>query len=127
LTRTIVPIIINVTRTNIRAGKVKMIMKIASGQGWSYVFVLIFLIASIVTYILQTADSEDKNRFIKVEVEQGDTLWDLSKSYANNHRYTDWEFVQWVEKNNGLHYYELQPGQEIMIPVEKESSLIASQ
>lgn len=77
-------------------------------------FVLSFSTALII--IIQLGDSENIN-YIKVTVNEGDTLWRIAEDFSQKHDLTAPEFVNWVERNNGIAGGRIFPGDELVIPV----------
>lgn len=59
---------------------------------------------------------------MKITVSDGDTLWNLSEEYADLHRLSRNEFINWVEHYNGVSAERIYVGQELMIPV-KDSAV----
>lgn len=57
-----------------------------------------------------------------VVVEAGDTISEIAMSYGADVE----EFVSWVEKHNDIEADEITEGQEIVIPVQVEESLVVA-
>ncbi|MBY0120595.1 LysM peptidoglycan-binding domain-containing protein [Bacillus sp. S/N-304-OC-R1] len=77
-------------------------------------FVLSFLSAFIL--IFQLGESEN-NSYIKITVNEGDTLWQIAEDFSDKHNLSADEFVTWVERNNGIASGRIYPGDELVIPV----------
>ncbi len=95
-------------------------------NGWSFVIVLIVIVSIMGSYSFVKANSEAKAEYVKIKIEQGDTLWGLSSKYKKDHTFTADAFVSWVEKNNGVQAERLKPGQMVTIPVKLDMNQIAS-
>lgn len=82
--------------------------------------ILICALSYILMFVLinQLGPVKDKD-YLKVSINQGDTVWQLAEEYSDEHRYDSLSFVKWVEKNNRINANEVVPGQEIFIPVKK--------
>lgn len=87
---------------------------------YSYTIILI-AISVAVLFVVSASFHIDKNeKYVTVTVEQGDTLWTLSKEYDKEHRLSFEHFIDWVEKENGIVNGEIYAGDLLLIPVEKE-------
>ncbi|MBS4189337.1 LysM peptidoglycan-binding domain-containing protein [Bacillus sp. FJAT-49705] len=82
-------------------------------------FVLSFITALIM--IIQLGGS-GKSDYIKITVNEGDTLWQIAEEFSNEHTLSVKEFVVWVEQNNGILSGRIFPGDELVIPVVQENS-----
>ncbi|WNS77265.1 LysM peptidoglycan-binding domain-containing protein [Bacillus sp. DTU_2020_1000418_1_SI_GHA_SEK_038] len=82
-------------------------------------FVLSFLTVFIV--INQLGESENIN-YMKITVNDGDTLWQIAEDFSTNHELTAMEFINWVERNNGISGERIFPGDELVIPVLEDYS-----
>lgn len=69
---------------------------------------------------------EDLGRYVSVTVEEGETVADIAAEFEDA-GLTKHEMIDWIEKNNPITMGELEPGNEIIIPVTKDKmmSLIA--
>ncbi|WP_221564605.1 LysM peptidoglycan-binding domain-containing protein [Alkalihalobacillus sp. TS-13] len=95
-------------------------------NGWSFVIVLIAIGMTMGTYSFVNAKSDTTEKYIDVKIEEGDTLWELSTKFKENHTFTTDAFVKWVESTNGVKAEKLQPGDTVVIPVEAEKNQLAS-
>ncbi len=95
-------------------------------NGWSFVIVLIAVVLTMGTYSFVNAKSDTTEKYMNVKIEQGDTLWELSRKFKENHTFTSDAFVKWVESNNGVKADQLQPGDSVVIPVETDINQLAS-
>ena len=84
---------------------------------YSYAIIL-FVLSFFTVFILinQLGESENIN-YIKITVNDGDTLWQIAEDFSMNHELTAIEFVNWVERNNGISGERIFPGDELIIPV----------
>lgn len=62
---------------------------------------------------------EDLEEYMSVTVEEGDTVADIAGEYEE-YGLTKHEMIDWIEKNNRISMGELEPGNEIVIPVTKD-------
>lgn len=89
-------------------------------QKYSYTIILVVLSIAVL-FVFSGAFQIDKNeKYITVTVEEGDSLWTLSKQYDDEHRLSFEQFLDWVEKENGVINGEIYAGDLLLIPVEKE-------
>ncbi|WP_349410607.1 cell division protein [Pseudalkalibacillus sp. SCS-8] len=94
--------------------------------GWSFVIVLVVIIAIMGSYSYVKANSEENIDYMNVKIEEGDTLWALYSKYKEHHTYTNEGFVQWVERNNDVRAEALKPGDTVLIPVKMDMKQVAS-
>jgi cell division protein YceG involved in septum cleavage len=82
-----------------------------------YSFVLILVAISYIS-VFAIAGSLDKTEdYIKVTVQDGESVWKLAEKFSNDHSLSQAEFVSWVEKENGIAGEVIHPGDELVIPV----------
>lgn len=88
---------------------------------YSYAIILIILSLSfaLILSIQNTANSQEK--YLKVTVSQGDSLWKISQEYSDQLSMSNEDFVNWVKKHNSNVGDQIYPGDVITIPVSKES------
>jgi flagellar basal body-associated protein FliL len=91
---------------------------------YSYAIILVVLsiLASIILVISNGKSVEEK--YMSVTINEGETLWDLCKEYADKHALSEAEFVSWVEEINNINGNVLSVGEEIYIPVELNDSTV---
>lgn len=84
---------------------------------YSYAIIL-FVLSFITVFILicQLGETDDNN-YMKITVNEGDTLWQIAEDFSREHNFTAAEFVTWVERNNGIAGGRIYPGDELVIPV----------
>ncbi|MRX70693.1 LysM peptidoglycan-binding domain-containing protein [Bacillus lacus] len=82
-------------------------------------FMFIMLAISGVFALAYTGASENIDRYVEVEISEGDSLWKLSKKYEGEHRLSTVDFVAWVQSKNNLQSPAIKPGDKVFIPVEK--------
>ncbi|WP_077211616.1 cell division suppressor protein YneA [Bacillus dakarensis] len=84
----------------------------------SYAIILILLSFSI-TLILSEKSSDETDEYIAIKVMEGETIWEISERYAEEHGLSPNQFINWVKKTNEIDEYIL-AGESIIIPVSKE-------
>lgn len=88
-------------------------------KGFSPVFMLLsIVVAGFIMFAYQT-HVEGSEEYMQITVDQGDSLWKIAEKYTNG-KGSNWEFVNWVEKNNGIQAGTIMPGQKLTIPVKAE-------
>ncbi|MBD1379317.1 cell division suppressor protein YneA [Metabacillus arenae] len=80
-------------------------------------FIGLMMIAVFVLSV--TGEQENLDHYVKIEIHEGDTLWDIAETYEENHNLPKQEFVKWVHTKNQLNLAEIKAGDTIVIPVEK--------
>jgi LysM repeat protein len=87
-------------------------------QEYSFILILFAISCSFVLVLGSTMNkSED---YIKVTVQDGESVWEIAERFANNHSLSPAEFVSWVEKENGISGDVIHPGDQLVIPVTLE-------
>ncbi len=81
----------------------------------AFIFMILFATATVVM-----AAPLDRDDYIEVTIEKGDTLWGLAQEYKESHVYSPEEFIDWVTDHNAVERSAVYPGQKILIPVEKD-------
>jgi hypothetical protein len=61
------------------------------------------------------------DQYISVTVDEGESIWELSQQYENQHHLSPQKFVRWVEDNNEMKDTTIYAGDTLVIPVKKES------
>ncbi len=90
-------------------------------EKYSYIIILAavcFIAAFSISNKLQ-----EPNEYINVTVNEGDSLWKIAEKYSDGHNMSSAEFVQWVEKKNGITGETIFPGEELTIPVHNDPEL----
>lgn len=86
-----------------------------SNLSYVLMMVVVGVLAMVVVIVqLQPASAEE---YLQVTVQEGDTLWELSKQYNHYHDFSTERFVTWVEHENNIHSSSIMPGQKIILPV----------
>lgn len=88
-------------------------------QQYSFVFILFTIgFASVLILASTLNKSED---YIKVTVQDGESLWKIADKFSESHSMSVAEFVNWVEKENGISGEAIYPGDQLVIPVKLAS------
>jgi cell division protein YceG involved in septum cleavage len=94
---------------------------------YSYAITLILLSCSLALILSVKQHSNSEDQYIKVTISEGDSLWNISNEYSDQHSLTNKEFVGWVKKHNKGLKEQLLPGEEIVIPVSKDDSTFTAE
>ncbi|NRD79058.1 LysM peptidoglycan-binding domain-containing protein [Bacillus sp. BRMEA1] len=89
---------------------------------YSYAIILVLLSCSfaIILAVQNSANAQDK--YVKVTVSQGDSLWKIAQQYSDQLSISNAEFVSWVKEHNSNIDDQIYPGDVITIPVSKDNS-----
>ena len=87
---------------------------------YSYAIILILLSFSAAFILSGKSTNQIDEEYISVKVLEGDSLWEISEKYAEEHNLTPQQFINWVKKTNGIDEY-IYAGDSIVIPVSKEN------
>ncbi|WP_174726951.1 cell division suppressor protein YneA [Mesobacillus harenae] len=85
-------------------------------KNYSYAIILIG-VSFISSFVLIGHADETHEDLLVVTVEEGESLWQISERFAGEHSLNHSEFINWVEKNNGISGDRIHPGEELVIPV----------
>lgn len=87
---------------------------------WSYI--IVFAVLLILTFfVLSTSIASAKpEQYVKITIEEGDTLWGISESYGEQSDLSRSNFINWTIERNHIQVRKLIPGQSIIIPVRKQ-------
>ncbi|MGG3466752.1 LysM peptidoglycan-binding domain-containing protein [Neobacillus pocheonensis] len=89
---------------------------------YSYAIILLLVSCTFALILSVQQTSNDKDKYLKVIVSEGDSLWKISDQYAGQHSLSNKEFVSWVKKHNKNVDDQIYPGDEIVIPVSTDTS-----
>ncbi|MGJ7912597.1 cell division suppressor protein YneA [Neobacillus sp. LXY-1] len=89
---------------------------------YSFTIILVILSCSLAFILSVKNQTIDQDKYVKVTVSEGDSLWKISKQYSGLHSLSNEEFVNWVKKHNENIGEEIYPGEKIMIPVSKDET-----
>jgi hypothetical protein len=96
--------------------------KLWNKYSFAIILVVLSILASIILVVANGDSVEDK--YMSVTINEGETLWDLCKDYADKHSLSESEFVSWVVETNDINGNVLLVGDEIYIPVELNDSSV---
>lgn len=77
---------------------------------------LLFLSSFIIINQLTKDDSD----YLKIQVKEGDTVWEYADKYSKYTHMNNDKFINWIEKKNNLYNGEINAGQKIILPVEEK-------
>jgi LysM repeat protein len=88
---------------------------------YSYAIILVILSCSFALVLSLQNSPHAQDKYLKVTISQGDSLWKISQQYSDQLSMSNEEFVNWVKKHNSNVGDLIYPGDVITIPVSKES------
>jgi len=94
--------------------------KICQNNSYTILLVATSLILSLV---LASGLKGDDEKYIKVTVESGASLWEMAEDFKEDHNLTKNEFVAWVERKNGISNGKIYVGDELILPVTPATSV----
>jgi LysM repeat protein len=84
----------------------------------AYTFLLIIFL--FIGTIILINSNEDPAEYITIQINEGDTLWNIAQEYEEYTSYSTSNFIKWVKlNNNSIHTASLTIGKKIIIPVKK--------
>ncbi|WP_066369807.1 cell division suppressor protein YneA [Neobacillus fumarioli] len=88
---------------------------------YSYAIILMGLSCSFAIVLSLQSFLQSQDKYMKVTISQGDSLWKIAQQYSDRLSISNEEFVNWVKRHNYNAGDTIYPGDVIMIPVTKES------
>jgi LysM repeat protein len=88
---------------------------------YSYVMILVIISFSAALLFADYVKDANSEGYVKITVEEGESLWTIANKYADKHGLSSDEFVSWVERTNGINGDTIFPGDELVIPVMEKS------
>ncbi|MED3552075.1 cell division suppressor protein YneA [Cytobacillus praedii] len=92
--------------------------KLWNQYSYAIILVVLSLVTSFILMIHNSVSGEDG--LMKITVNEGDSLWQLAEELSDEHMLSAKEFVQWVERHNGISGDRIYPGDELVIPIALE-------
>ncbi|WP_147532237.1 cell division suppressor protein YneA [Bacillus marasmi] len=86
-------------------------------ERYSYVILLIAVSYIAIFAVIHKLDHTDG--FINVTVQEGESLWEIAERYSESNNMSSQEFVHWVKQENGIDEGMINPGDQLMIPVQE--------
>lgn len=93
--------------------------KLWNQYSYAIILVVLSLLTSFIFMVHNGVSREDG--LLKITVNEGDSLWQLAEEFSDEHMLSSKEFVQWVERNNGITGDRIYPGDELILPIALES------
>lgn len=84
---------------------------------YSYAIILFALGLLTAIILIFRFGIEENEEFMKITVNEGDSLWRIAEDYSTEHSLSTKDFVKWVETNNAIPGGRIFPGDELVIPV----------
>jgi len=88
-------------------------------ENYSYAIILL-AVSLIFSFVAKAHLNSSDDAYITVTIEEGQSLWEIAETYANEHNLSENEFVSWVQEKNGITGEVIYPGDELVIPVMAE-------
>jgi cell division protein YceG involved in septum cleavage len=88
---------------------------------YSYVIVLISITYISIFALIHKLDQTDE--FMKITVQQGESLWEIAEKYSDRHSMSSPEFIDWVEQKNNINGKSIYPGDQLVIPVKENQEI----
>jgi LysM domain len=93
-------------------------------EKYSYAILLFILSCSLAFILSLRFNTNEDQKFLTITVSEGDSLWNISKEYAEQHSFSHTEFISWVKQHNEMEEDHIYPGDEIVIPVDYETGSV---
>jgi cell division protein YceG involved in septum cleavage len=92
--------------------------KLWRNYSYSIILVVLSLVASII--IKTNLTSTDTDQYMTITIQDGESLWEISQKYEEQHGLSKEEFFKWVEKHNGVSRDYIVAGKDLVLPIENE-------
>lgn len=89
---------------------------------YSYAIILIAISCISALCLSYKSDMQSEKKYIKVTVEQGDTIWEIANNYTSGSSLSGDQFVSWVKMHNQIDGDRIFPGEKLVVPVPKDLS-----
>ncbi|WP_180968061.1 cell division suppressor protein YneA [Cytobacillus massiliigabonensis] len=92
--------------------------KLWNQYSYAIILVVLSLLTSFILIVHNGVSGEDG--LMKITVNEGDSLWQLAEDFSDEHMLSAKEFVEWVERHNGISGDRIYPGDELVLPIALE-------
>jgi hypothetical protein len=82
-----------------------------------YSYTILLIGTSFLLTAVFASGMVEKHDYITVTVEEGESLWKIAEELSDEHSLTHYEFIAWVEKENGIKGGMIYAGEELVVPV----------
>lgn len=94
--------------------------KLWNQYSYAIILVVLSLLTSFILFVYDGISKDDG--FMKITVNEGDSLWLLAENFSDSHTLSAKEFVEWVERHNEISGDQIYPGDELILPIVLEKS-----
>jgi cell division protein YceG involved in septum cleavage len=91
-------------------------------KNYSYAIILVLL--TMFATIIIKFNLPDPHSYMTITIQDGESLWEISQKYENQHGLSDRQFIEWVEKKNGISRDYIVAGKDLMVPITEEAIII---
>jgi cell division protein YceG involved in septum cleavage len=92
--------------------------KLWRNYSYSIILVVLSLVASII--IKTNLTPTDVDQYMTITIKDGESLWEISQKYEEQHGLSREEFFKWVEKHNGVSRDYIVAGKDLVVPIKSE-------
>jgi cell division protein YceG involved in septum cleavage len=92
--------------------------KLWRNYSYSIILVVLSLVASII--IKTNLTPTDADQYMTITIKDGESLWEISQKYEEQHGLSREEFFKWVEKHNGVSRDYIVAGKDLVVPIKSE-------
>lgn len=92
--------------------------KLWRNYSYSIILVVLSVVASII--IKTNLTPTDADQYMTITIKDGESLWEISKKYEEQHGLSKEEFFKWVEKHNGVSRDYIVAGKDLVVPIKSE-------
>jgi cell division protein YceG involved in septum cleavage len=92
--------------------------KLWRNYSYSIILVVLSVVASII--IKTNLTPTDADQYMTITIKDGESLWEISQKYEEQHGLSREEFFKWVEKHNGVSRDYIVAGKDLVVPIKSE-------
>ena len=89
--------------------------KLWRNYSYSIILVVLSFVASII--IKTNLTPTDTDQYMTITIKNGESLWEISQKYEEQHALSKEEFFKWVEKHNGVSRDYIVAGKDLVLPI----------
>ncbi|WP_338469430.1 LysM peptidoglycan-binding domain-containing protein [Niallia sp. XMNu-256] len=83
----------------------------------NYSYAIILVVISIVATTIIKINLSTNHQYMTITVQSGESLWEISQRFEEQHGLSELQFIEWVEKNNGVSRDFIIAGNELTLPI----------
>ena len=87
-------------------------------KNYSYAIILVTL--TMIAAIIIKFNLPNTHQYLTITIQDGESLWEISQKYEEQHGLSNQQFIEWVEKKNGISRDYIIAGKDLVLPIANE-------